>query len=253
MATNASTMIRESDARAADAEGSPRPYAIDVDLYERIVGSGVFGDKPPFFLWKGRLVTNIPQGDHFRPYLIPVDLYEDLILAGVFSSSDRLYLWKGVLVEKMTKGPYHSYGLARLQRFLLECTPEGWHVRQETPIRMPDDSEPEPDLTVVRGSDSKYKKQTPTWRDVALVVEVADSSLETDAGDKREKYAAAAIPVYWIVNLINESIDVYSDPVGVTQTEPARYRELSRYRNGDEVPVVLDGRAVGRIAVSEVI
>src|SRR5205807_1125837 len=87
MATNASTLIRDSDARAADAEGSPRPYAIDVDLYERIVGSGVFGDKPPFFLWKGRLATNIPQGDRFRPYLIPVDLYEDLILAGVFTSS----------------------------------------------------------------------------------------------------------------------------------------------------------------------
>ena len=253
MATNASTTISESAAGQAEADESPRPYSIDADLYERILSSGVFGEQPPFFLREGRLVSNIPQGDHFRPYLIPVDLYEDLIEAGVFSSSDRLYLWKGVLVEKMTKGPYHGYGFLKLLRRLFECTPDGWHVRPEYPIQMPDGSEPEPDLAVVRGSESKYVSETPTWRDVALAVEVADSSLKIDAGSKLKNYAAAAIPIYWIVNLIEESIDVYSDPVGATQTEPACYRELSRYREGEAAPVILDGLEVGRVAVRDVL
>jgi hypothetical protein len=74
-----------------------------------------------------------------------------------------------------------------------------------------------------------------------------------DSGEKLEAYAAAAIPVYWLVNLPGSSIDFYSRPVGATQKEPARYLDVHRYRSEDEATVILDGREVARIAVSDVL
>ena len=251
MATETSTPVTDSE--IAPAEASPHAYPISVELYQRIVGSGVFGDKPAFHLCKGRLVGRSSDGAQPRPYVMPIDLYERLVEEGVFDAHDPVYLWKGRLVEKMPKGPRHIYAQTALYMLLIRLVPEGWHVRHESPVRVVAVGVPEPDFMVLRGANRDHKNQTPTSLDVALAVEVADSSVNFDSGEKLEVYAAAAIPVNWVVNLPGGSIDVYTRPVGATQMERARYLDVRPYRLDDEVPVTLDGREVGKIAVRDVL
>jgi hypothetical protein len=82
-------------------------------------------------------------------------------------------------------------------------------------------------------------------------VEVADTSLAQDRGNKKRLYARAAIPIYWIVNLLERQVEVYADPTG--PAEEPDYRQQQVYREGDTVPVVLDGEEVGSLAVRELL
>ena len=79
-------------------------------------------------------------------------------------------------------------------------------------MRIPAYDEPEPDMAIVRGSDADYEHRIPTAADVALLVEVSGSTLKQDRGKKRTAYARGRIPVYWIVNLVNRQVEVYSRP-----------------------------------------
>jgi Uma2 family endonuclease len=85
-------------------------------------------------------------------------------------------------------------------------------VRSQDPITLAD-SEPEPDLAVVRGQVRHYQSRHPLASDIGLVVEVADSSVDRDRIWKREIYARAGLPVYWLINLQEKTVEVYSRPV----------------------------------------
>jgi Uma2 family endonuclease len=113
------------------------------------------------------------------------------------------------------------------------------------------DSEPEPDVSVVRGRRRDYADRHPGPEDVALLVEVADTSLERDRGWKKRIYAAAGIPCYWIVNLIDGQVEVHAQPSG--PGEQADYAAHQVYRRGDRIPVVLDGAEAGTIAVDDLL
>jgi Uma2 family endonuclease len=121
--------------------------------------------------------------------------------------------------------------------------PPGWQVRSQEPITL-GDSEPEPDLAVVRGDLGEYEHSHPSPRDVALVVEVADVSIDRDRSIKQRAYARAGIPVYWIVNLQERQVEVYTDPGG--PGEAPDYRRHENYA-GSEVLLTIEGRDIGRI------
>src|SRR5205823_1917874 len=91
----------------------------------------------------------------------------------------------------------------------------------------------------------------PGPRDTALVIEVAESSLHIDETAMLRACARARVPVYWIVNLVNRRVQVYTDPTGPAE-EPA-YGQRQDYPETYEVPVVLDGHEVGRIAVRDLL
>lgn len=186
-----------------------------------------------------------------RPYLLTVDRYYRLIDAGVIGEDEPIFLWKGRIVEKMTKHPPHNIALSKLLRRLFSLIPDDWYVAPEQPVRVGDQSLPEPDVTIVRGLPDDYSGGPPSTRDVSLVIEVADSSLAEDRGEMLRAYAGGGIPFYWIVNLRDRRIEVHSDPTGTT--DDPRYRKIDHYHPGDEVPVILDGREVGRIAVNDVL
>ena len=185
------------------------------------------------------------------PYRMTVEVYEKIVEAGVFGDTSPIFLWKGRLVLPMTKGPNHGYPLSALHAALFRLLPAGWHVRQEIPVKILDDSEPEPDLSVIRGALGDYKRRTPDAGDVALAVEVSVSSLHYDAGEKWAAYAEAAIPEYWIINIPKNRIDVFTAPSG--PIEAPSYLQHKEYGPNDDVPVILDGREVGRISVREVL
>jgi Uma2 family endonuclease len=186
----------------------------------------------------------------FPPHLLTVDRYERMAAAGIFSEKEPIFLWKGRLVEKMTKGPDHVNTQVELLTILFRLVTTGWHVRPEQPMQT-DIGTPEPDVTIVRGKPRDYKGRAPSARDVALIIEVADSSLAIDSGEVLESYASLMIPIYWIVNIPRRRIEVYSEPSG--PAESPTYRASRLYLLGEEVPVVLDGREVGQVAVDAIL
>jgi Uma2 family endonuclease len=123
--------------------------------------------------------------------------------------------------------------------------PPGWYVRMGKPLRIPSrSSEPEPDAAVARGSYRDYTRRHPEPADVAMVVEVADSSLNEDRG-LTSVYGGGGVPVYWIINLVDRQVEVYSNP------HAGGYQSRQVFAVGEHVPIVIDGVDVGRIAVDD--
>lgn len=178
-------------------------------------------------------------------YRLTVYEYERLVEAGVLDDP-RVELIDGYLVKKMGKNPPHIWVVDRVLEMLKPLT-SGWWCRKEDPVRIPDFDEPEPDVAVVRGSRDDYRDRLPEPKDIALAVEVAETTLDRDRGKKCDAYATARIPVYWIINLVDRRVEVYTDP------GPAGYDSCQFFTAGEEVPVVVAGAIVGRIAVSDIL
>ena len=181
---------------------------------------------------------------------LSVEQYHEMARAGILTRDDRVELLEGWLVARMTKHPPHVLATGLILDALRGILPAGWYVSQEGPVTTPD-SEPEPDVAVVRGTRRDYHDRHPGPQDVALVVEVADASLPRDRTLKKGLYARAQFPIYWLVNLPETRIEVYTDPTGPA-AQPD-YRQRQDYSPDDAVPVVIDGREVGRLAVRELL
>jgi len=184
-----------------------------------------------------------------RLYRMPLAVYRRIAEAGVLTGGDRVVLLDGLLVTKMTKGCRHVMATKLAMDALAAVLPAGWHVAKEDPVTLPGgpggfDSEPEPDCSVVRGGPRDYADRHPGPGDVALVVEVADSSLREDrAGLAR--YARASVPYVWLVNLADGVVEVYGGPSG----ESGSYNERRNYRPGESIPVVIGDRQFGVVDV----
>ncbi len=181
-------------------------------------------------------------------YRMTVEQYEAMVAAGVLSERDRVHLINGYLVEKMTQKPPHTVADLRCGAELERVIRRGWHVRPAKPIRIPGrDSEPEPDRCVARGTFDDYDEQHPGPEDIALVAEIADSSLAQDRKLAAEVYGPAGIPVCWIVNVRGRRVEVY------TLAGPQGYGPPEFFGEGKSLPVMIRGRQVGRIAVKEIL
>lgn len=182
-------------------------------------------------------------------YRFRVEQYEKMIEAGVLTSGDRVELIEGIVVQKMTQHPPHAATIDYTLDALRPLLPEGWRLREQKPIKL-SDSEPEPDLVVVRGPRQRYDARHPGPRDIALLIEVADTSLEGDRQDKGRMYARARIPIYWIINLNARQVEVYTEPKG--GKVPA-YRRRSDYRLDAKVPLVIEESEVGQVSVGDLL
>src|SRR3954469_18476632 len=155
-----------------------------------------------------------PPGVPSEPiYRLSVEQYHEIARAGILTRDDRVELLEGWLVAKMTKYPPHVIAAGQTHDALRGLVPNGWYVSKEDPVTTLD-SEPEPDLAVIRGTRRDYRDRHPGPQDVALVVEVADASLPRDRTLKKRIYARARFPVYWLANLPEARIEVYTEPTG---------------------------------------
>jgi Uma2 family endonuclease len=136
--------------------------------------------------------------------------YERFVDAGIFRSGERLELLAGHLVVSEPQGSLHATAVGLAEDSLRVCFGPGWIVRVQMPIALDDDSEPEPDVAVVPGTRRDYELTHPSCP--ALLVEVAESSLDDDRGDKAGLYARAGVPEYWIVNLVDRVLEVHREP-----------------------------------------
>ena len=158
---------------------------------------------------------------------------------------------KGLLVTKTTKKRPHVIGTDLVQSALIRSIPAGWYVSMQNPVEIAEsESEPEPDIQVVRGSTRDYPG-TIQPSNLGLVVEVSDSSVRDDQTTKRRLYALAAIPFYWLLNLPANRVEVYSDPTGPDPSPD--YRRRSDLGPDNAIPLILDGQEVARIAVRDLL
>jgi Uma2 family endonuclease len=160
-----------------------------------------------------------------------------MVTAGILGPDDHVELVEGEIVELSPERSRHASGIDLAAEALRSAFGAGFLIRVQHPIALADDSEPEPDVAVVRGSARDYVDAHPTT--AVLIVEVADTSLEYDRVRKATLYAAAGIPEYWISNLVEGTVVVHKDREG------GRYRSVAVLKPGDTVaPRGAPGRVV---------
>ena len=132
--------------------------------------------------------------------------------AGILTEKDRVELLDGEIVLMAPIGNRHQSSVdGHGEMFMLRLQGRA-NVRIQGPVRLDDDNEPEPDVTLLRRRDDYYATGHPGPDDVLLLIEVADSTLEFDRNVKLRLYAQAGIPEVWISNLRNRRVESYTDP-----------------------------------------
>lgn len=181
---------------------------------------------------------------------LSVDQYHAMIRLGILTSDDPVELLEGWLIHKMPKNPLHR-ATTRLIREVLEgVVPASWYVDTQEPITTLD-SEPEPKVVIVRGDTRRYLDRHPGPKDVALVVEIADTTLQRDREVKKRLYANACISIYWLVNLGERQLEVYTEPSGPKQ-QPT-YAIQTTYRLHDKVPLIIEGDEIAQIPLRDLL
>jgi hypothetical protein len=175
-----------------------------------------------------------------------IDDYHEMIEQGFFNGTDAFELLDGFLVKKMARNPPHDSTVQKLDRRFKRWVPAKFQLRVQLGITL-DNTEPEPDLAIVLGNETDFDHQHPWAEAVKILVEVSDSTLATDRGWKASLYAKAGILVYWVVNIPDRRIEVYSQP------ESGQYLHRDDYGEDDSVPILLNDTVYGTIAVSEVL
>jgi Uncharacterized protein conserved in cyanobacteria len=177
---------------------------------------------------------------------LSIEQYHAIIQAGILTDDDSVELLEGWLVFKMPKNPPHR-ATTRLVRTALEnILPAGWYVDSQEPITL-SNSEPEPDIVVVRGDTRQYLDRHPGAEDIALIIEVSDTTLQRDRTVKKRIYARAGISIYWIVNLVEEQVEVYSQPL--VEVEQPDYSQRLDFGRSAVIPIIIEGIEIGAIAV----
>ena len=175
--------------------------------------------------------------------------FRKAIDAGVFGENHVELL--GGIPFIMAENPPHILAAANAYSALLALARQPrWFVNKEHRLKL-GRWMPLPDIVVLQGPKETYGTRLARAGDVALLVEVSDTTYAKDSGPKLRRYAGFRIPVYWIVDLKRRLVEVRSQPYG--KGKLAGYARCEIYQEGDQVPVVLDGQEVGRVSVSDLL
>ncbi|HEX5442575.1 MAG TPA: Uma2 family endonuclease [Pirellulales bacterium] len=194
--------------------------------------------------------TPITYGQDASIAKFSVARYQKMIETGVLTPDDKVELLENYVVLKMPRKPPHDGTIDLLMAAIGLRLPAGWLPRVQRAVVF-SDSQPEPDFAVVRGTARSYLARHPAAGDVGLLVEVADSSLLRDQRDKARIYARGGIVCYWIVNLPDRQVEVYTQPSGSAATPD--YASIRFYGAGDQLSLMLDGQPVAAVAVEDLL
>lgn len=165
-----------------------------------------------------------------RKRLLTIDEYRRMGEAGIFHEDDRVELIRGEIYEMSPIGNRHAGCVRQLNQILNRKVGSHGIVDVQNPVCLEQQqSEPQPDLAVLRHQDDFYRSATPGPGDTLLVIEVSDSSLAYDRKVKIPLYAASGIPEAWIANLEEETVIVYRQP------SPDGYQEMRTFSRGETV------------------
>ena len=141
-----------------------------------------------------------------------IDEYNRLAQLGFFHENERVELIRGEIIPMAAKGTLHSTVNRRLIKELSKLIANQGTLQSQDPISISPDSQPEPDIAILRNKDDDYLNSHPTPQDVLLLIEIADSSLKYDQEVKLQLYAEAGILYYWIFNIIENCLETYNEP-----------------------------------------
>ncbi|HEV8440526.1 MAG TPA: Uma2 family endonuclease [Methylomirabilota bacterium] len=176
--------------------------------------------------------------------------YDRLVASGTFHPGERLELLDGQLVVREPQGSRHAVAIELALSALQGAFGSAWRVRVQLPVALEVDSEPEPDLSVVAGDPRASSRAHPP--DPVLIVEVADASLAFDREHKAGLYARARVADYWIVNLVDQTLEVYREPALAPLT-PFGWRYVRRQVLGLGASVFPLAAPSARIGVADLL
>ena len=146
------------------------------------------------------------------PMAISIERYEKMAAAGVLTRDDRVQLIDGEILEMAPIGTRHGSVAGRLMKRLILAAGDAAIVRTVNPVNLEAFSQPQPDLVLLRPRADDYVDSRPGPRDVLLLIEVSETTLDFDQGRKRSLYAAAGIREYWVIDVNDRRVVAYSDP-----------------------------------------
>lgn len=196
-----------------------QPHGFSIDQYRRMTELGLVPQAATELI-DGVVVAGT------RPYRFSSRDYFRLGEAGIIDEDERVELWDGAVVEMTPIGSRHSSCVARLTRRLVARVGDA-EVRIHDVLHLSDGHELHPDAGVYGPRADDYEAAHPTAADALLVVEVADASLLVDRTIKMEKYAAAGVPEYWVVDLRRNVVIVSRNPVA------GQFMDVREYGGGD--------------------
>jgi Uma2 family endonuclease len=154
-----------------------------------------------------------------------------MIESGILTDRDRVELLNGEILEMSPVGRRHAACVDRLTELLIVRLASKAIVRTQNPIRLSNDSEPQPDIAVLRRRDDFYATGHPQPGDIFLVIEVADTTIEFDREIKIPTYAQEQIPVVWLVDLNAEVVNVFQEATA------QGYRNSQRFQSGQMLTI----------------
>jgi Uma2 family endonuclease len=173
-----------------------------------------------------------------EPYLLDIEQYHKMLETGILTRNERYELIRGFIYKLMPIGSQHIYKVKKLEQLLETCLADTAVVFTQSPVQFLNDSEPQPDILVVKPPLERYRERLPQAEDVLLIIEVADTTLTFDRSTKTELYAEMGIPEYWIVNLKKNQLEVNRNP----DREERLYREKLTLGEGEKVNIETLGK-----------
>jgi Uma2 family endonuclease len=167
-----------------------------------------------------------------RVRLWTVDEYHRMLEAGILGERDRVELLEGQIVEMSPQLPPHASTTQRTARYFDRLLENRAYVRMQLPITLRPNSEPEPDVAVVQIDPNEYSDHHPRPDEILLIIEVADTTLESDRKQKALTYAKAGIADYWVLDVSNRQVYVFRQPT------PAGYQQETRFNANTTLPLI---------------
>ncbi len=165
-----------------------------------------------------------------------INEYHQLVNLGFFTENDRIELIRGEIIHMAPKRISHSVCNSLLWKQLYQLLGEKAEIRVQEPITLLGNSEPEPDVVIAKKKADNYLSAHPIAADIILVIEISDSTLKYDKKTKLSLYAEAGINYYWIVNLVDNHLEVYTNPFASSQSEFA-YRNKSIFLPNENIDI----------------
>ncbi len=221
-----------------------------VDQYHQMIAHGILNEGDGVELLDGRILHKGGWRDGGPVvYRFTADQCLRMSAAGIVTTDDAFTLAEEGAIPDMPRSPAHDSAIDRTDDRIRPHLPAGWRLRIQSAVRLLG-GEPEPDLAVVMGPAGRYDAHHPTPSEIAMVVEVADSTLQYDRTLKLRAYAQSGVAVYWIINLEDRQVEVFTSPAaGPT---PA-YAATVVFTPGQQVPLVVAGQQVALIAVADIL
>lgn len=178
------------------------------------------------------------------------DEYMRMAQAGILDEDERLELLEGMIIKMMVRKPEHDGAILNIEEKLRPFCKGDNYLRIQMAVALTE-SHPEPDCAVVVGPRKNHVHRFPGPKEIELVVEVSDSTLRRDRGIKARIYARAGIPTYWILNLEERQLEVFTEPTGAIE-QPA-YRKCTIHKSDAKVALTIGGQSLGEIAVTDLL